>query len=170
METAYQNFFAKRAKFPKFKTKKKSAESYREPQVNEYLEVKDNKITLLKLGWVKLSYLPKDFHGKLKFVTKSKANEYYVSILTEQELVVKARVSDEIIGLDLGLTDFISAQRENYLNQSPIKSRDWKDELDFGKRNYRAKSEEVCGKKKTNSNSTKYLRKRNDYNHIFNDI
>ncbi len=115
LETAYQNFFAKRASFPKFKAKKKSAESYREPQVNDCLEVKDNKIKLLKLGWVKLSYLPKEFAGKIKSVTvsKTKTNEYYVSILREQELVVKERVSDEIIGLDLGLTDFcISSKGE----------------------------------------------------------
>ena len=108
LETAYQNFFAGRAKFPKFKSKKKSSESYREPQVNDCIEVKDNRIKLLKLGWVKLSYLPKDFQGKIKSVTisKSKTNEYYVSILTEQELVVKERISNEVIGLDLGLTDF----------------------------------------------------------------
>ena len=108
LESAYQNFFQKRAKFPKFKAKKKSAESYREPQVHDCIEVKDEKIKLLKLGWVKLSYLPKDFTGKIKSVTvsRTKTNEYYVSILTEQELVIKARVADEVIGLDLGLTDF----------------------------------------------------------------
>ena len=72
LETAYTNFFAKRASFPKFKVKKKSAESYREPQVNDCIEVKDGKIKLLKLGWVKLSYLPKDFTGKIKSVTVSK--------------------------------------------------------------------------------------------------
>ena len=115
LATAYQNFFQKRALFPKFKSKKKSAESYREPQVNECIEVKDKKIKLLKLGWVKLSYLPKDLNGTIKSVTvsKTKSNEYYVSILTEQELVLKERVSDEIIGLDLGLTDFcISSKGE----------------------------------------------------------
>ena len=39
LEAAYTNFFAKRSGFPKFKVKKKSAESYREPQVNACLEV-----------------------------------------------------------------------------------------------------------------------------------
>ncbi len=108
LETAYQNFFTKRAGFPKFKAKKKSSESYREPQVNDWIEIRANKIKLLKLGWVKLSYLPKEFRGQIKSVTvsRTKTNEYYVSILTEQELVLKERESDEIIGLDLGLTDF----------------------------------------------------------------
>lgn len=123
LETAYQNFFAKRAKFPKFKSKKKSAESYREPQVNECIEVKDKKIKLLKLGWVKLSYLPKDFQGQIKSVTvsKTKINEYYVSILTEQELAIKERKSDEIIGLDLGLIDFcISSNGEFFEPINPV--------------------------------------------------
>ena len=108
LETAYRNFFANRSRFPKFKSKKKNTESYREPQVNDCLEVKNGKIKLLKLGWVKLSYLPKDFTGQIKSVTvsRTKTNEYYVSILTEQELVLKERVENRIIGLDLGLTDF----------------------------------------------------------------
>ncbi len=115
LETAYRNFFAKRSGFPKFKAKKKSSESYREPQVNDCIEIRDTKIKLLKLGWVKLSYLPKDFDGKIKSVTvsRTKTNEYYVSILTEQELVLKERNSNEVIGLDLGLTDFcISSKGE----------------------------------------------------------
>ena len=122
LESAYTNFFAKRNGFPKFKIKKKSAESYREPQVNDFIEVKDNKIKLLKLGWVKLSYLPKDFTGKIKSVTvsKSKTNEYYVSILTEQESVVKERVSNEVIGLDLGLTDFCVSSKGEFIE--PIKA------------------------------------------------
>ncbi len=115
LETAYRNFFAKRNGFPKFKAKKKSAESFREPQVNDCIEIKDGKIKFLKLGWVKLSYLPKELRGKIKSVTvsRTKTNEYYVSILTEQELVLKERQTDEIIGLDLGLTDFcISSKGE----------------------------------------------------------
>jgi putative transposase len=117
LESALNNFFAKRAEFPKFKAKKKSSESYREPNVNDCIAVKDNKIKLLKLGWVKLSYLPKDFTGKIKSVTvsRSKTNEYYVSILTEQEAVVRERKSNEVIGLDLGLTDFcVTSNSEFY--------------------------------------------------------
>lgn len=122
LETAYQNFFQKRAKFPKFKAKKKSAESYREPNVNNCIEIRDGKIKLLKLGWVKLSYLPKDFSGRIKSVTvsRTKINEYYVSILTEQELVIKERISDEIIGLDLGLTDFCISSNGEFFE--PIKA------------------------------------------------
>lgn len=108
LETAYQNFFAKRSGFPKFKSKKKSAGAFREPQVNNCIEVKENKIKLLKLGWVKLSYLPKDFRGQIKSVniSKTKTNEYYAAILTEQELVLKERTKHGIIGLDLGLSSF----------------------------------------------------------------
>ena len=138
LESAYQNFFQKRAKYPNFKAKKKSSESYREPQVNDCIEIRDLKIKLLKLGWVKLSYLPKDFTGKIKSVTvsRSKTNEYYVSILTEQELVIKERVADEIIGLDLGLTDFcISSNGEffapitNQIKKLEKKLRFWQKKL-----------------------------------------
>ena len=71
---------------------------------------------------MKLSYLPKDFTGKIKSVTvsKSRTNEYYVSILTEQELVLKERVTDEVIGLDLGLTDFCVSSKGEFFE--PIKA------------------------------------------------
>jgi putative transposase len=123
--TAYKRFFAERSQFPKFKVKKKSAESYREPQVNNCIEIKSNKIKLLKLGWVKLSYLPKDFTGQIKSVTvsKTKTKEYYVSILTEQQLIFKKRTANETIGLDLGLSDFCITSKGEFFEpiQVPLK-------------------------------------------------
>lgn len=116
LESAYQNFFAKRSRFPKFKTKKKSVKSYREPQVNGCIEIRDKKIKLSKLGWVKLSYLPKDFSGEIRSVTvsKTRTNEYFVSILTEQKTLVRERKTNEIIGLDLGLSDFCVSSKGEF--------------------------------------------------------
>ena len=54
-------------------------------------------------------------------VSKSRTNEYYVSILTEQEVVLKERVADEIIGLDLGLTDFCVSSKGEFIE--PIKTK-----------------------------------------------
>lgn len=108
LESAYRNFYAKRNGFPKFKARKRNSESYREPQVGNCIEIRENRLKLLKLGWIKLSYLPREFRGTIKSVTvsRTKTNEYYVSILTEQELKLKKRKTDRICGIDLGLKDF----------------------------------------------------------------
>ena len=116
LDSAYKNMFdrfkkGKKGKslgFPKFKSKKHSKLSYREPQVGKIIEVKDNKLKLLKLGWVKFKGLDKNFKGIIKSVTvtKLKNNTYSASILVETEKVVKQRISDNIIGIDLGLKEF----------------------------------------------------------------
>jgi len=118
LEIAYKNFFKKQSKFPKFKSRKKSKLSYREPQVQNQIRIQDNKIKLLKLGWVKFRFGNENIKGIIKSVTitKTKSNKYYASILTEQEQVAKQRKSNNIIGLDLGLKTFCVTSDGNFYN------------------------------------------------------
>ena len=51
LESAYRNFFAKRANFPKFK-KKGLKDSFRYPQ-GVKIEQKNNRLYLPKIGWVR---------------------------------------------------------------------------------------------------------------------
>lgn len=118
LNLAYQNFFrrvkqGKKPGFPKFKKKGKCKDSYREPQVGEKsIEVLTNakKIKLMKLGKVKFRGLSKDFCGEIKSVTvtRTRSGKYIASILTEVlQQSKKARTSDNIIGIDLGLKEFV---------------------------------------------------------------
>jgi len=94
---------------PQFKSKKKSKNSYREPQVDNAIQIKDNKLKLLKLGWVSFKGLSKSFNGIIKnvTVTKSKSNKYFASILVEKEYKdIKIRRKNDIIGVDLGIKEF----------------------------------------------------------------
>lgn len=123
LDSAYKNFFTnlkkgRKAGFPKFKSKHKVKWSYREPQSNDQIIIDDNKLTLLKLGKVKFRGLSKQFEGIIKSVTvtKSRTNKYFASILVERVLDKKQRVSDNIIGIDLGLKELITCSDGAQIN------------------------------------------------------
>ncbi len=120
LETSYKNFF-KRIKvkkekvgFPKFKSKKTSKLSYkivngnfhqREPRIC----IEKNKIKIPKLGLVKFRGLSKNFKGRITSITitKNKDNTYEASILVETDMIFKERKSNNILGIDLGLKEFL---------------------------------------------------------------
>lgn len=115
LSIAYKNFFRRikckkeKGGFPKFKSKKKAKLSYREPQVGKSIEIKDNKLKLLKLSWVKikgLSFVIDSESIKNVTVSKTKSGKYFASVCYEKENKVKQRKFDNIIGVDLGLKDF----------------------------------------------------------------
>lgn len=112
LHTAYQNFFrrlkqGKKPGYPKFKSKNKSKWSYREPQVSSCIEIKNNKLKLLKIGWIKIRGLNNRPYDKINSVTvtKTRSGKYIVSILVETKAIRKNNNGD-VIGLDLGIKDF----------------------------------------------------------------
>ena len=108
LERAYKNTFTrlsegKNGGFPKFKSKHKSRKSFR---LTGSFIVKDGKIKLPVIGWVRLAerdYIPTD--RAIKSATLSeKAGRWFVSILIEQEQEEAAHRPDGcIIGVDLGI-------------------------------------------------------------------
>lgn len=105
LTTAYKNFFAGRARFPRFKSKR-GKQSIQYPQnvkvFDEFVQFPG------KVGKVKAK-LHRNIEGTIKTVTVSlePSGKYFASILTENEGENPA-VSTEgkVIGIDLGLTHF----------------------------------------------------------------
>jgi len=101
---AYQNFFAGRAGYPRFKSKKRDHPRFRYPAG---ARVDQNRIFLPRIGWVRLR-LSRPIDGKLKSVTvKRRAERWFVLPLTEFEIdEASPRVDDAslVVGIDLGLT------------------------------------------------------------------
>lgn len=99
LEVAYNNFFKKKNKFPKFK-KKGQKESF---TLDTPIIIKNNKIKLPKIGWVSLKekdYIPE---GKPKSATISlRANRWFVSVYYEVEFK-KQSYAENAIGVDLGI-------------------------------------------------------------------
>ncbi len=104
LDRAYQNFFAKRADFPRFK-KKNTHNAFRYPQGFK-IDENNSRIFLPKIGWVKYRN-SRNIEGIAKNVTVSlKAGKWYVSIQTERELAEPIHTSHTSLGIDLGITYF----------------------------------------------------------------
>lgn len=101
---AYENFFAKRADFPKF-SKKGLNISYRLPQGCE-LDQANNRIRLPKLGWIKYRN-SREVLGEIKNVTiSSTCGKWYASIQTSREVIEKLHPSMTSVGIDVGIAKF----------------------------------------------------------------
>jgi putative transposase len=118
LEVAFKNFFSKKARFPKFKSKHKK-QSIRYP---ESCSIRNNGLKLPKLGVVKAK-ISKNINGKIKSVTVSKTStdKYFAAILFEVDnlaIIDKPKIS----GIDLGLNSLITVfDGETTYKIDPIK-------------------------------------------------
>lgn len=104
LDRAYQNFFAKRADFPRFK-KKGQGYSFRYPQ-GVKLDQPNSRLYLPKLGWLKYRN-SRAVLGEVKNVTVSQAaGRWFVSIQTEREVETPLHASPLTAGIDLGIVRF----------------------------------------------------------------
>jgi len=104
LDKAFFKAFTKKSGFPKFK-KKGNRDSIHFPQG---FKIKDNKIFLPKLGWVKF-FKTRNIEGVVKNITVSSDGfgNWFASFCTEEERAIERRVSGEI-GVDLGVTNFLA--------------------------------------------------------------
>ena len=101
---AYQNFFtnSKHFGFPQFKKKGKSKESFTWSRPS----VKDNLVTIPKIGKVKFKQ-HRQINGNIKQATVSKvADQYFISFIVDQGQYVKPldikTAMKNVVGIDLG--------------------------------------------------------------------
>ena len=120
LEDGFNNFFAKKSKYPKFRNRFRR-QSYRTNCIRstykgkEYSNIEVDLLTrfikLPKLGKVKIrGYRNKErIEGKILRATISKetTNKYYVSVLVEEELLVEKVTPTTIVGIDLGIKDLV---------------------------------------------------------------
>ncbi len=106
LDRAYQNFFAKRADFPRFK-KRGQHDSFRYPDPKQIkLDQGNSRIFLPKLGWLRYRH-SRPVLGTVKNVTVSlNAGYWYVSIQTEREVAIPLHASPLAVGIDLGVVRF----------------------------------------------------------------
>jgi putative transposase len=102
LDRAFTNYFAGRAKHPRFKSRK-DQQSIRYPQRFKF---EGNRIYLPKVGWVKaVFHRPLEGTPKNVTVSKTKSGNYYVSIQCEVEQHVPIHKGAPV-GVDLGLKHF----------------------------------------------------------------
>lgn len=108
LDTAYQNFFKKCDRYPKFKSKRNNRKSYRTTFNNNNIEFKNNYIKLPKLGLVKFSD-KQISQGRILNATiiQVPSGKYYCSICCTDVVVDNLPKTNSVVGIDLGLKDFL---------------------------------------------------------------
>jgi len=110
LRRAFINFFAKRAKYPKFRCKGKTRESFRIPQ---RVTVKGRRLYIPKVGHIRTSELI-DLKGLIhKSTTFSLDSDghWYASLVVEFEMpqgaLPKLQDNERVVGIDAGLKDLL---------------------------------------------------------------
>ena len=107
LDTALHRNIDKVSGFPKFKQKSSNNDSFRVPQ---HFKISDKGIKLPKIdGWIKWKQHRK-IQGKAKSITIKQDGEHWVAVVlceVPDTIQRTAFVESEIVGLDVGLTDFI---------------------------------------------------------------
>ena len=117
MLSAYNNFFKRHTGFPKFKSKHDNKQSCRFElgAISKCNVYTDYKISLANIRNVKFrcnkkyaEYLQKN-KANIRQATLSKlpCGEYYLSILVDGDLIHQVKETNESIGIDLGIKDFV---------------------------------------------------------------
>ena len=108
--TAYQRFFKKQSGFPSFKKKSRIDVKmyFVRNRASKIIQCDRHRIKIPTLGWVRLKefgYLPTSTTIKSGSVS-CRAGRYFVSVLVDEEDVVPHEISEQGVGVDLGITDF----------------------------------------------------------------
>ncbi|WP_338751570.1 RNA-guided endonuclease TnpB family protein [Bacillus sp. FJAT-52991] len=125
VDAAYDRFFKGQSKFPTFKSKHTSNQSFstKETNGNIRLDIEKQTVQLPKIGKVKVKFSKKHrqtfqkdgFNGKIKSATVKyhSSGQYYVSLKIEEKVPLKeegdwtSTPEDQIIGVDVGLSHFL---------------------------------------------------------------
>ena len=146
---AFNNFFERRAKYPRFKSKH-GKQSIQYPQNVKKI---DDSLRLPSIGDVKAVF-HRSVEGKFKTVTVSKnqAGQYFASILFDDGKE-KPQLNNEgkEIGIDLGLTHFVITSEGSKFDNPK-----W---INLHERNLKIKQQQLSRKQKGSSNRNKARKK-----------
>ncbi|MFD4140950.1 RNA-guided endonuclease InsQ/TnpB family protein [Streptomyces sp. NPDC058572] len=109
LQTAFGNFFAKRAKYPRYKSRKKSRASAE--YTRSAFKWRDGQLTLAKMAepldirWSRS--LPQGAEPTTVTVSRDSAGRWFVSLLCE-DTITPAPATDAAVGLDAGITSLVT--------------------------------------------------------------
>ncbi|WP_328694622.1 transposase (plasmid) [Streptomyces sp. NBC_00335] len=110
LQVAFTHFFGKRAKYPRFKSRKKSRRSAE--YTTSAFRYRDGKLTLAKLSepldivWSRA--LPEGVSPSTVTVSQDAAGRWFVSMLCDDPSVKPLPVTDAAVGIDVGLNHLLT--------------------------------------------------------------
>lgn len=107
LQRAYENFFKKRARFPRYKSRKRDQARFRIPQ---RVKIADEAVYIPKVGSVGIRQSQKaDSDTKSAMFKRDATGNWDVTLVTEftmSDVPLPAADTSRVVGLDLGLKDF----------------------------------------------------------------
>jgi len=145
LSRAFENFFQKRGKYPRFKSKH-GRQSIQYPQ---RVKIEGSRIYLPKVGWVKC-VVHREIIGKFKTVTVSRnaCGQFHAAILTDNGEPMPAVSTDgKAIGVDVGLTHLaITSDGSKFANPRHLRK---------AEKNLKRKQRKLSRKKKGSNSRNK---------------
>ena len=142
---AYENFFAKRGKYPRFKSKH-GRQSIQYPQ---RVKIEGSRIYLPKVGWVEC-VVHREIIGHFKTVTVSRnaCGQFHAAILTDNgEPKPVVSTDGKAIGIDVGLTHLaVTSDESKFANPRHLRKVE---------RNLKRKQRKLSRKKKGSNSRNK---------------
>ena len=122
LDRAYENFFKKRAGYPRFKSKHNHTQSYRTNNVDNGVRITDKRVRLPKVGFVKIKQ-SRTFEGRILNATVSHtaSGKYFISLCveTDKEKLISANDGKQI-GIDVGLKEFYTDSNGNTIDNPRV--------------------------------------------------
>ena len=131
MLDAYKRFFKQHTGYPKFKTKHDNKQSCR---FVRYTISKRNDYTTYQLSLANIKNIKfrcnkkyaqylQNHHDNIRQATLMKlpCDEYYLSILVDGDLTRKVKETNEVVGIDLGVKDFVITSEGEVFNNLHFK-------------------------------------------------
>lgn len=144
---AFDNFFAKRGRYPRLKSKH-GRQSIQYPQ---HVKLEGSRIYLPKVGWARC-VVHREIVGKIKTVTISRnaCGQFHASVLTDDGVALPAVSTDgKAIGIDVGLTHLaITSDGSKFDNPRHLRK---------AQRNLKRKQQSLSRKKKGSNRRNKAL-------------
>ncbi len=105
LDSTFKDFFSRDKGYPRFKKRGFATDALHFPQGFSIVE---NKIIIPKIKKPIRIKRHRKIEGNIKSVilTRNKANQFYISVLTDYEPILKQTLKKEV-GLDMGLKDFV---------------------------------------------------------------
>ena len=119
LEAAYNNFFEKRSKFPKFKNKY-DKQAFRVPQA---IKLVDGKLSIPKFREGIKCVIHREVNEEISYctITKNKAGQYHCTLMVEKNVDQLPQI-DKVIGIDLGIkTLVVDSDGKEYANIKPYR-------------------------------------------------
>lgn len=112
LDNAYINFFEKRAKYPRFKSKHNYRQSYRTLNNNNTIRIENKHIRLPKIGFVKIRQTIKNADILYITVEKLPSDKYFAVLTVKFEPKLRPNKGGQI-GIDLGIKHYYTDSNGN---------------------------------------------------------